>query len=45
VAIGLFLTRAGGLRVSLAWQQGHPRLRFTPRRQPEQDPAKDPAIV
>jgi MFS family permease len=38
VAIGLILTRVGGLRVSLAWQQGHPRLRFTPRR-PEQDPA------
>ncbi|MFC9927232.1 MFS transporter [Streptomyces sp. NPDC127190] len=31
VAIGLILTRVGGLRVSLRWHRGHPRLHFIPK--------------
>ncbi|MHB9860880.1 MFS transporter [Streptomyces sp. YIM S03343] len=38
VAIGLILARVGGLRVSFVWQQGHPRLHFTPKT-PEEEPA------
>ncbi|MGW0970690.1 MFS transporter [Streptomyces sp. NPDC002516] len=30
-AIGLVLARVGGLRVSLGWHQGRPRIRFVPR--------------
>ncbi|MER6025144.1 MFS transporter [Streptomyces sp. NPDC001851] len=29
--IGLVLARVGGLRVTLRWNRGHPRLRFVPR--------------
>ncbi|MGW0766754.1 MFS transporter [Streptomyces sp. NPDC002676] len=29
--IGLVLARAGGLRLSVGWHQGHPRVRFVPR--------------
>ncbi|MEU6552972.1 MFS transporter [Streptomyces sp. NPDC046915] len=31
VTIGLVLARIGGLRLSVAWHHGHPRLRFVPR--------------
>ncbi|WP_319734374.1 MFS transporter [Streptomyces niveiscabiei] len=31
VAIGLVLTRVGGLRLSFGWNGGHPRVRFVPR--------------
>ncbi|GGS51215.1 MFS transporter [Streptomyces cinerochromogenes] len=30
-AIGLALVRIGGLRVSVGWHHGHPRVRFVPR--------------
>ncbi|WP_369366214.1 MFS transporter [Streptomyces sp. CG4] len=30
-AIGLVLTRIGGLRLSVGWHHGHPRVRFVPR--------------
>ncbi|MFH9658730.1 MFS transporter [Streptomyces sp. NPDC017248] len=30
-AIGLVLTRIGGLRLSVGWHGGHPRVRFVPR--------------
>ncbi|MGW0879834.1 MFS transporter [Streptomyces sp. NPDC002671] len=29
--IGLVLARTGGLRLSVGWHQGHPRVRFVPR--------------
>ncbi|MFJ3232321.1 MFS transporter [Streptomyces sp. NPDC086787] len=29
--IGLVLARAGGLRLSVGWNRGHPRVRFVPR--------------
>ncbi|MFF8099792.1 MFS transporter [Streptomyces sp. NPDC016640] len=29
--IGLILARAGGLRLSVAWHRGHPRVRLVPR--------------
>lgn len=29
--IGLILARVGGLRLSVAWHAGHPRVRFVPR--------------
>ncbi|WNM35995.1 MFS transporter [Streptomyces sp. Li-HN-5-11] len=31
VTIGLVLARAGGLRLTIGWHHGHPRLRFVPR--------------
>nr|WP_238431324.1 MFS transporter [Streptomyces cavernae] len=34
VVIGVILTRVGGVRVSVAWNHGHPHLRLEPRRQP-----------
>ncbi|MFK4145861.1 MFS transporter [Streptomyces sp. NPDC004065] len=30
-AVGLVLTRVGGLRVSVVWHRGHPQVRFVPR--------------
>jgi MFS family permease len=30
-AIGLFLVRVGGLRLSVGWYRGHPRVSFVPR--------------
>jgi MFS family permease len=33
--IGLVLTRIGGLRLSVGWHHGHPRVRFVPREQEE----------
>ncbi|MFF9406457.1 MFS transporter [Streptomyces anandii] len=30
-AIGLILTRVGGLRLTLAWHRGHPRVNLVPR--------------
>nr|WP_225808961.1 MULTISPECIES: MFS transporter [Streptomyces] len=30
-AIGLVLARVGGLRLSVGWHHGHPRVRFVPR--------------
>ncbi|MFF8906520.1 MFS transporter [Streptomyces olivaceoviridis] len=30
-AIGLVLARIGGLRLSVGWHRGHPRVRFVPR--------------
>ncbi|MEW2510926.1 MFS transporter [Streptomyces sp. NPDC046870] len=30
-AIGLVLARVGGLRLSVGWYRGHPRVRFVPR--------------
>lgn len=35
-AIGLVLARLGGLRVSLGWHHGRPRIRFVPRAQSEE---------
>ncbi|MGW2637518.1 MFS transporter [Streptomyces sp. NPDC001348] len=31
VTVGLVLARIGGLRLSVGWYHGHPRLRFVPR--------------
>ncbi|MFD7405115.1 MFS transporter [Streptomyces sp. NPDC059866] len=36
VVIGLILARAGGLRLSVGWNAGHPRVRFVPREQREE---------
>jgi MFS family permease len=36
VTIGLILARVGGLRLSLGWHRGHPRLRFVPRERREE---------
>ncbi|TQL21815.1 MFS transporter [Streptomyces sp. SLBN-134] len=33
--IGLILARAGGLRLSVGWHGGHPRVRFVPREHQE----------
>lgn len=35
VVVGLVLVRAGGLRLSVGWNQGHPRVRFVPKDQAE----------
>ncbi|MER5546995.1 MFS transporter [Streptomyces sp. NPDC002589] len=35
-AIGLVLTRIGGLRLSVGWHHGHPRVRFVPRGEREE---------
>ncbi|MFM9698647.1 MFS transporter [Streptomyces europaeiscabiei] len=35
VVVGLVLVRAGGLRLSVGWNQGHPRVRFVPKEQAE----------
>jgi MFS family permease len=35
-AIGLVLARLGGLRVSLGWHHGRPRIRFVPRERSEE---------
>ncbi|MEV7996021.1 MFS transporter [Streptomyces sp. NPDC086077] len=35
-AIGLILARVGGLRLSVGWHQGHPRIRFVPRERQEE---------
>ncbi|WP_425086769.1 MFS transporter [Streptomyces cyanogenus] len=32
-AVGLVLARVGGLRLSVGWHHGHPRVRFVPREQ------------
>ncbi|MFI9806507.1 MFS transporter [Streptomyces sp. NPDC052301] len=34
-AIGLVLARIGGLRLSVGWNHGHPRVRFVPREREE----------
>ncbi|MFD7434596.1 MFS transporter [Streptomyces sp. NPDC059861] len=34
--IGLILARVGGLRLSVGWHQGHPRIRFVPRERQEE---------
>lgn len=31
VAVGLVLVRAGGLRLSMGWNRGHPRMRVVPK--------------
>ncbi|MGJ5760195.1 MFS transporter [Streptomyces galbus] len=31
VTVGLVLARVGGLRLTVAWDHGHPKLRFVPR--------------
>jgi len=31
VTIGLLLARAGGLRLSVGWNHGHPQVRFVPK--------------
>ncbi|GGT24900.1 MFS transporter [Streptomyces chromofuscus] len=36
LTIGLILARAGGLRLSVGWHHGHPRVRFVPRERQEQ---------
>ncbi|MGW3727274.1 MFS transporter [Streptomyces sp. NPDC000851] len=36
VVIGLILARAGGLRLSVGWNSGHPRVRFVPRGEREE---------
>ncbi|MEV0182521.1 MFS transporter [Streptomyces sp. NPDC050625] len=33
VTVGLILARVGGLRLSMGWNHGHPRVRFVPREQ------------
>ncbi|MER5715117.1 MFS transporter [Streptomyces sp. NPDC002132] len=35
VAIGVILTRIGGLRLALGWRHGHPTVRFVPREREE----------
>ncbi|GAB7109207.1 MFS transporter [Streptomyces phaeofaciens JCM 4814] len=37
--IGLVLARVGGLRLSVGWHHGHPRVRFEPRERRELAPA------
>ncbi|MDO0934060.1 MFS transporter [Streptomyces sp. DG2A-72] len=37
VVIGLILARVGGLRLSVGWNHGHPRVRFVPREQREDE--------
>ncbi|MEG3627412.1 MFS transporter [Streptomyces poriticola] len=39
VVTALVLTRVGGLRLSVGWHHGHPRLRFVPRERRE-EPAR-----
>ncbi|MEU5178603.1 MFS transporter [Streptomyces longwoodensis] len=40
VTVGLVLARVGGLRLAVAWDHGHPKVRFVPReRQEELAPA------
>jgi hypothetical protein len=34
--IGLILARAGGLRLSVRWNHGHPHVRFVPRERREE---------
>ncbi|MFF4957441.1 MFS transporter [Streptomyces sp. NPDC001222] len=36
VTIGLLLARAGGLRLSVDWNHGHPQVRFVPRERQEE---------
>ncbi|WP_107086927.1 MFS transporter [Streptomyces viridochromogenes] len=36
VTIALVLARVGGLRLSVGWNQGHPRARFVPREEREE---------
>ncbi|MGP4092068.1 MFS transporter, partial [Streptomyces sp. KR55] len=36
ITIGLILARAGGLRLSVGWNSGHPRVRFVPRGEREE---------
>ncbi|MEU2282002.1 MFS transporter [Streptomyces sp. NPDC013178] len=36
VTIGLLLARVGGLRLSVGWHRGHPRVRFVPRERREE---------
>ncbi|WP_443046715.1 MFS transporter [Streptomyces sp. DSM 40750] len=31
VTVGLILVRAGGMRLSVGWNEGHPRVRFVPK--------------
>ncbi|MET7698036.1 MFS transporter [Streptomyces sp. NPDC005485] len=36
VTVGLVLARVGGLRLAVGWNHGHPRVRFVPKEQREQ---------
>lgn len=36
VTVGLVLARVGGLRLAVAWDHGHPKLRFVPRERQEE---------
>ncbi|MFI1004838.1 MFS transporter [Streptomyces galbus] len=36
VTVGLVLARVGGLRLTVAWDHGHPKLRFVPRERREE---------
>ncbi|MGC9541764.1 MFS transporter [Streptomyces sp. UG1] len=36
--VGLILARVGGLRMSVGWHHGHPRVRFVPRERREERP-------
>ncbi|GAA2652288.1 MFS transporter [Streptomyces vastus] len=40
--VGLILARVGGLRLSVGWDHGHPRVRFVPR---EEKPERELATV
>lgn len=36
ITVGLVLARVGGLRLAVAWDHGHPKLRFVPRERQEE---------
>ncbi|MFJ4810341.1 MFS transporter [Streptomyces longwoodensis] len=36
VTVGLVLARVGGLRLAVAWDHGHPKVRFVPRERQEE---------
>ncbi|MEU3506572.1 MFS transporter [Streptomyces longwoodensis] len=36
VTVGLVLARVGGLRLTVAWDRGHPKVRFVPRERREE---------
>ncbi|WP_409471303.1 MFS transporter [Streptomyces sp. HC307] len=41
IAIGLILARAGGLRLSVGWNAGHPRVRFVPREEQKEQEERE----
>ncbi|MDX2932963.1 MFS transporter [Streptomyces ipomoeae] len=45
ITVGLVLVRAGGLRLSVGWDQGHPRVRFVPAPRAERVSPAEPVSV